>query len=286
MLHTRTYEPSEGEILYHYCDADAFAAINKSRRIRLSDLFSMNDFMEMHWGYHIWELAASELMKEVGEPFLDEIDTVIHSNGFYLLLVGSCFSLDGDVLSQWRAYSKDGMGYSIGFEAIVLAQLQIRPLRVLYDKTQQIEEAKAFIRAIHEVEALQEVNYGADFRRTCATFACDLASFKNPAFEEEQEVRIVHALDFVESSKSVKLVDAGGHAFENDVEGEEVQFRMKDSRPVAYIDIDFSNDGKINPVKEVFLGPKNNSNPIGISIFLETIGIDNVKVRMSKASYK
>lgn len=286
MLHNRIFEPKEGENLYHYCDGNAFAAICDSRKIRLNDLFTMNDFMELHWGYHIWELAAGEMLEEVGKDFLDKIDEIVSESGFHLLLVGSCFSLDGDVLSQWRAYSNDGSGYAIGFDAKLFPDLPVRPLRVLYDKTQQIEEAKLFIRSIHHVENEEKVKFGEDFFTACATFACDLAAFKNPAFAEEKEVRIVHVLDFERSNKTLKLVDHGGIAFDQDVPGEVVKFRMKNDIPVAYIDIDFMNDGKMNPIKEVVLGPRNEALLMGISVYLETLGIGDVKIRKSKASYR
>lgn len=286
MLHNRIYEPKVGERLYHYCDGNSFAAICSSGRLRLNDLFAMNDFMELHWGYHIWELAAGEMLDEVGKDFLDKIDEIVSDSGFHLLLVGSCFSLDGDVLSQWRAYSNDGSGYAIGFDATVLPKLQVRPLRVLYDKRQQIEEAKLFIKSIHHVKKKEELKFGSDFFNACAVFACDLAAFKNPAFSEEKEIRIVHVLDFVPSNQTLKLVDKGGEAFDQAVAGEEVKFRMKDEIPVAYIDIDFTNAGKINPVKDVVLGPKNNAIVPGISIFLETLGVGNVNIRQSKATYR
>lgn len=101
--------------------------------MRFSDLFSMNDFLEMHWGYHVWEKAATELLEIVGRDFLDEIDKILHTSGVCGLPVGSCFSLNGDVLSQWRAYADDGHGYAIGFDATTLLKLPIRPLKVLYD---------------------------------------------------------------------------------------------------------------------------------------------------------
>ncbi len=50
MLIPRIYEPNDEKILYHYCDASAFHAICTNKKMRFSDLFSMNDFMEMHWG--------------------------------------------------------------------------------------------------------------------------------------------------------------------------------------------------------------------------------------------
>lgn len=286
MLYSRVYEPKPDELLFHYCNGESFLSIFKSRKLRLSDLFAMNDFMELHWGYHIWELAAGELIKEVGKEFLDKIDDVIHSNGFNTLLVGSSLSTDGDVLSQWRAYSNDGKGYAIGFDAMVFANLPVRQLRVLYNKPEQINEAKAFIKAIHEVEQSQTEQFGSDFGRMCALFACDLASFKNPAFAEEKEVRIVHALALKRSNEFLKLHDEGGIAFGKKAKGQKVEFRMKGETPVAYLDIDFSNNGKLNPIKEVILGPKNHALPSGISIFMETLGLGNVTIRQSKASYR
>lgn len=286
MLISRVYEPNDEDILYHYCDAFAFHAICTYKKMRFSDLFSMNDFMEMHWGYSIWEQAATELLDEVGKDFLDEIDEVIHSAGMLGLLVASCYSLDGDVLSQWRAYADDGKGYVIGFSAKNLIELPVRPLKILYEKKKQVEEVKNTIRALYEVEKDEEEKFGSDFRRTCFTLAFDLAGFKNPAFAEEKEVRMVHVLDFEPSNDSMRLKDAGGHSFGKDCEGLPVLFRMRDNIPIAFIEQDFSNSGNINPIKEVIIGPKNDVLPSAISIFLETIGIGSVKIKKSKASYR
>jgi hypothetical protein len=286
MLIPRVYEPNDEKILYHYCDASAFHAICTNKKMRFSDLFSMNDFMEMHWGYSIWEQAATELLDEIEEDFLDKIDEVIHSSGIYGLLVASCYSLDGDVLSQWRAYANDGQGYVIGFRAKNLIELPIRPLRVLYNQQEQIEELKNIIRALHEVEESEETKFGSDFQTTCFTLAFDLAAFKNPAFAEEKEVRLVHVLDFEKSNNFLRLSDAGGHSFGKGCEGMPVLFRMRDNTPVAFIEQDFTNSGKVNPIKEVIIGPKNHVLPTAISVFLETIGIGSVKVTKSKASYR
>src|SRR5687768_12796503 len=137
MLVSRVYKPADDAILYHYCDAAAFQAICTSRNMRFSDLFSLNDWLEIHWGYSIWEAAATQLLDKVGRPFLDEIDKIIHTSGMCGLPVASCYSLDGDVLSQWRAYADDGRGYAIGFKAKDLLKLPVRPLKVLYNRDEQ-----------------------------------------------------------------------------------------------------------------------------------------------------
>jgi hypothetical protein len=61
---------------------------------------------------------------------------------------------------------------------------------------------------------------------------------------------------------------------------------MRKSTPVAFMDIDFSNDGKASPIVEVMLGPKNYSLPSGISVILETLGIGKVNITNSLASYR
>lgn len=55
---------------------------------------------------------------------------------------------------------------------------------------------------------------------------------------------------------------------------------------MPYIDIDFTNNGKINPIKEILLGAKNTASELSVSTFLETISIENVLISKSQVSYK
>lgn len=282
MIQTREFKPTKNEIIYHYCDANAFHSICTNRKLWFNDLFSMNDSLEIQWGYSIWEEAASVKMKKYGKEFLDEIDKILHFSGFQGLLLANCFSTNGDVLSQWRAYANDGKGYVIGFDAKELLNLPVKALQVSYNKEQQIKEASAVIDMLYHIKQdnLEE------FKTYCYLFGYDLSSFKNPTFIEEKEIRLIHLLDFKRSNKSFKLVDEGGRYFGEERKGEEVKFRIKEDIPTPYIELDFSNNGKTNPIKEVIIGPKNSVKETAISIFLETIGIENVIIGKSKASYR
>lgn len=288
MIDKRVYKPKRNALLYHYCDANTFHAICTNKTVRLCDLFSMNDFMEMHWGYSIWEKAATELFPQVGQEFLDKIDEIIHISGLKGILLASCFSLDGDVLSQWRAYADDGNGFAIGFKATDILKLSIRALSVQYDEKKQINEVKEVIKKIYDIEKSipQKDKYGNDFREICYLLAYDLASYKNPAFSEEKEVRIVHLANFEKSNNSLKIVDHGGTSFGEESKGQEIKFLMSQNAPKTYIDLDFSNKGKVFPIKEVIIGPKNSVLRNAISIYLETLNIGNVIVKNSKASYR
>lgn len=282
MIISREYKPKENDLIYHYCDSNAFFAICTNRKLWMNDLHSMNDFMELHWGYSIWEQSANTRIEKYGKEFLDEIDEVIHFSGFQSLLLANCFSTDKDVLSQWRAYADDGKGYVIGFNAKELLGLPIRALQVLYDKEQQIKEATATIDALYQLKQ-EDSN---EFKTFCNVFGYDLSAFKNPAFIEEKEIRLIHLLDFKKSNDFMKLVDKGGIYFGEDRKGEEIKFKIKQDIPTPYIELDFSNNNKINPIKEVVIGPKNEVMKTAIRIFLETIGIEKVEINKSNASYR
>lgn len=274
MIISREYKPKENDLIYHYCDSNAFFAICTNRKLWMNDLHSMDDFMELHWGYSIWEQSANTRIEKYGKEFLDEIDEVIHFSGFQSLLLANCFSTDKDVLSQWRAYADDGKGYVIGFNAKELLGLPIRALQVLYDKEQQIKEATATIDALYQLKQ-EDSN---EFKTFCNVFGYDLSAFKNPAFIEEKEIRLIHLLDFKKSNDFMKLVDKGGIYFGEDRKGEEIKFKIKQDIPTPYIELDFSNNNKINPIKEVVIGPKNEVMKTAIRIFLETIGIERVEI--------
>ncbi len=246
----------------------------------------MNDFMEVHWGYQVWEKAAGSLIDEVGKEFLDGIDAVIHVSGLKALALASCMSRKGDVLSQWRAYGGDGTGYAIGFNASELVQLPVQPLCIEYNLDKQVKEAQAFIRAIHEVESNENVKQSSHFINACARFAFALNSFKNPAFLEEDEVRLIHLVNFESSNGSLRLVDPGGTAFGKPVATLDVGFHMSGSTPVAHLDIPFTGTECLCPIAEVVLGPKNDSMLRGVSVMLETMGLANVRVWKSEASYR
>jgi len=74
-----------------------------------------------------------------------------------------------------------------------------------------VQLSKAFVKA----------KYGNEFNTFSYLFGFDLSSFKNPAFSEEQEIRLIHLLDFKPSNKFLKLEDAGGIYFGEEKKGEE-----------------------------------------------------------------
>lgn len=285
MLFGRTYKPKKDEIIYHYCTPDAFFAIVQNRKLWFSDVFSMNDSLEVHWGYRIFEKASSELLSNIPKIFFDEVDKEVIDAGKNVLPLVACFSLDGDVLSQWRAYAADGHGFALGFSAEEMIKLPIRPLRVLYDEKQQVEEMKAQLLALYDTEKEEGFSYGADFAKACHFMATDLCAFKNPAFKEEQEVRLAHAVIFKHQSKGISLASVGGYRNKKEEGPSKIVFRMKGETPVPHVEMTYSDNTHGSPLREVVLGPTNRNSVTNVEVFLTTIGYENIRIRKSLASY-
>lgn len=286
MLLQRKYNYQDSEVLYHYCSAETFMAISATKCLRFSDLFSMNDFMEVHWGYQIWERAANDLLPTIGQQFLDEVDEIIHVASGRALTLAACLSKKGDVLSQWRSYANDGCGFAIGFKANVIGQLPVTSLSIEYDQVAQVDEVKRFIEQLYKDETEAKNQRGQRFVEECSHLAVALASFKNPAFVEEDEVRLIHLVGFRESNSSFRVVDLGGIAFGKQSPPKNIEFHLVRNTPVPHLDISLDAGDGSSPIAEIVIGPKNDSLPSAVSIYLETIDMPNVKVKKSLASYR
>jgi hypothetical protein len=287
MIPHRHFKPADNQILYHYCTPATFLAICQNRKLRFSDLNSMNDFMELHWGYHqVWLPVANKVLDELGRDFIDSVDSILSQSSLHLVRLASCFSKEADVLSQWRAYAGDGAGYCIGFHASHLAKLAVRPLEVEYSHQEQCDEVEWTLRELARIHK-EDPGTADEFFATCANLAADLAAYKNPAFAEEGEVRLLHLLNVDwDDMQRPRLKSAGGESFGIELQPLEVVYTMRGSVPVPHVDLGFDDPEGAHPIVEVILGPKNDAIPVGVNIFLETLGLDNVQVRRSGASYR
>lgn len=125
MLFNRLKQPEDEGITFHYCSGATFYSIITSRTIRFSDINLLNDADEARWGYDVFLQAANRILNRDDIPeiipivpvdFIDRVDKVWHDSSFKITSFLSCFSIQGDSLSQWRAYADDGRGFSIGFD--------------------------------------------------------------------------------------------------------------------------------------------------------------------------
>jgi hypothetical protein len=191
MIQDRLYTPSDDELIYHYCRPEPFLEIINSRSIWLSASYTLNDVSERSWGYSIFAKAAGILERETGSEFIKKIFEPVIAGYLHSMLMIACFSLEADVLSQWRAYADDGRGFAIGFSP-KLMQIPAKPLRVLYDEDAQMQELIGNLKHVYDVERSTGFKYGDQFQNHLFHMGLDLCAYKHPAFREEREIRLAH----------------------------------------------------------------------------------------------
>jgi hypothetical protein len=314
MLRDVRFEPTEGALLYHYCSPATLHAIIQNKTIRLADISQMNDSMELQWGLDLLGVEVerrSDLTE--GAKYLLERAMQHVQNGAVCL--ASCLSTQGDVLSQWRAYADNGAGFSVGFEAESFETLPVTMFEVCYDPASQRERVSEMVSKIIEMdlhlgdESADELLFGPlaellgiaendegenlasldavtqrrlyIMERASLYGTYDLAAFKNPAFSEESEVRVVH-LARVNDDADLRVTLLGMDADWHSKRIPELRFAMRGSSPICYLDAPFPAE----MIKEVVIGPRAQVTEVALQRFLATSGFPDVTVRRSVASYR
>lgn len=278
---------------YHYCSTETFRQIMTNKTVWLSSLKSSNDSMEGKWTASIIRLVA----EETGVPASDfeEFSSLVNVVEDIFDCLGFCMSGDKDMLSQWRGYADDGRGVSIGFSDSFLARVvgQPRTIRlhhVVYDLAEQkqivaetVSEAKKLI----EAGALRKPSRGTVLTpKTTEEFGEDEEhyrklnnelffcltllekswfSLKNPAFKEENEVRLSRTF----------------------WQPEPTDYRTFNGRLVPYTIVPFPEMPNGEPIiEQIVLGPKNTTPLHVVNGFLRRCGFHDVPVDPSSASYR
>jgi Protein of unknown function (DUF2971) len=287
MLSDRFYRPANNELIYHYCSSAAFLEIVSSRTMWLSAYDSLNDSTERGWGYNIFRKSIAQVRGEIDKAFIEAITSIVDKAYSTAMVMIASYSLDSDVLSQWRAYADDGRGFAIGFSPNQM-ELPAKPLRVLYEQDQQIGELLGNIRHCNRHEKSIGFKYNDEFKSHFFQIGLDFCAYKHPSFREEKEIRYVHVSGQWEEGKSSKLVSMGARDHDGKLLSEpvKVRFRAGNGNIIPYVAIDYTNRGTKLPVKEIVLGPRNPNSEKRVEVFLNTIGVSGVAVRRSEGTYK
>lgn len=273
------------KILYHYCSVETFYNIIVNKTLWLTDSFSTNDYMENRWiNKKIDELLPKYINNDNSQRFKNVFDQYMINN--YIPFI-SCFSEDGDLLSQWRAYANDGRGVSIGFNTDYFGIKHSLPLtmaafdehsiglhEVYYDnKTQEdiINNLLNDVSASKEMSQNQIIEIATQLKRYSYIF-------KNPAFFEEREWRIIHTPSIFGSLKGdpTKIIGAIS----------DCKFRVTPNDIAPYFLLPFSEQKSISPIAEIILGPKNQMEMYKIRTFLSMNDLNGIDIKYSKSSYR
>jgi hypothetical protein len=263
------------EVVYHYCNATAFYSILTKRALWLGSVLCMNDYMEQR---HLLG-KAKRLLKELAEGETGRFVSPLirYFDRAKLTPFACCLSMEGDLLSQWRAYADDGKGFSIGFRSDDLRQAAARhshPVAVWsveYEDARQMELLRVGIDRYVSL-ATQGQAKVEDILSTLLYAWSLSAGCKHHGFREEREVRVILA-----------LAEDATMTSENPTK---MQFRVANSQVVSYFTLDLSETA----IAEIRLGPKNaaRDDDSHLRWFLEENGYgrDRVRIVPSEATYR
>jgi hypothetical protein len=290
------YTPKSGELLYHYCSAQTFMSIIRTRTIRFGDINMMNDSEEFRWGYKVFirgvnRFLSREKLSEkapvIPKEFFDAVDEVVSSVQLAAHPFVACFSKEPDSLEQWRAYGDDGRGFAIAFAAEKLERLPVTMFDVLYDQEEQLREMMAWLIVLYdEYQKIESEDSRNEFRLSCADLGMMFTRFKHPTFKAEQEVRCVHALQLIKTERGArKFVDPGGERGGVVFEGQQVGFYVRDGHLTAHVDLPMDVNGT-SPIEAVVTGPKNHGGTANLLLYLASEGFEDIRFAHSTIPYR
>ena len=281
---------------YYYCSLETFLNIIKNKEIYLSDPLKMNDKSEIRWYLNrlndkqnndgvCFSILESMKIRSGLDFSYDNLLDILNFKGQKSIYI-SCFSKKPDLLSQWRAYADNGNGVSIGFDLDKLAiadnfliQEVIYTDNIIEDVVENDVEivADQIGTVIDKYEITDKATQIEVFLHELIPV---LAKYKNPAFKEEKEIRLIYCDDL----KFEKILDSYG-AFKDKWETKKLthDFRTINNNDITeFVKLNF----EPTSIKEIYIGPKcllNNNNILNISQTL--LGIEP-EITPSISSYR
>lgn len=297
------------ELIYHYCSGATFKELIQKRTIRFSDITKSNDSAELRWiTKYITPIFNEEYEIAKTNPLFKDAcqktDFVMLFNKFvdtyfthalsgkekFFWFYASCFSLEGDMLSQWRGYADDGRGFSIGFNRKKFENystsgfelLSIHSGEVEYDKKKHegvvrdsIKKLLSAIIADIEKKELSRESLLHKYKRCFQELIEKAVFIKNPFFLEEKEWRMcVWTFKEFSDSNDILLVNNGIP------EKYTLEFQNRNNQFVSFFDLKFTP----NTVERIIVGPKNKTDLSDLSMVLRSNGF-NCKLEKSDGTY-
>ncbi|TCT10903.1 DUF2971 domain-containing protein [Paralcaligenes ureilyticus] len=304
-------------ILYHYCSPEAFLSIIQGKKLWLSRINNMSDYMEGSWIVGIIDEILPSLAQEFGREAAQQVVGQYNRDKFSPYVC--CFSEDGDMLSQWRGYANDGYGFSIGFNSEFFPSTTGIPRQAFTEETKlwlckveyQLDVQQNFIRRLLEL-AMRDVTAKAGeiplgVQEQIAYMSAKMSAknngislpeipcgglhelirqltgyaviAKNPAFHEEREHRLIHAPLVIADRTTNQTTDSR-------FEISDPKHRVTNNRICAYYEFDLSEYINKGIIAEIVKGPKNGTSDNDLAAIFGKMERTDIPIRQSKASYR
>jgi len=226
-------------IIFHYTSQEGLLGIIRDKALWLSSIRHLSDATEFSYAVELARtklnsllLAERSSLTTYYGALLEKLDAFQNLQ----LFVGS-FSEQADLLSQWRAYTPNGIGFSIGFEydhlKAMASNQKLEIMKCTYDRSEHDAIVEDLIR-LGGTLVEDDVHKGA-----LAAFFVGLLNFapalKDPSFSEEQEWRVVNNM-----GRTKDLTP---------------KFRAGESMLVPYHEFKLAKDNQKMPISRIIVGP-------------------------------
>jgi len=195
------------DILYHYTDLNGLTGILQNKGFWLSEAKYLNDKEELFNGCNLTiELIKSLINKKrysIFREVLLETISLLKKSEFKNYFITS-FTSKADNLEQWRAYSKNGSGVSVGFntkQKTSFPHFMLGPVWMLH---KVIYDDNVKCRILHLIIFKYFYEFKKDVQKNSKYIDVDdyaqslnqslthtFINFKHKSFKEEKEVRLV-----------------------------------------------------------------------------------------------
>lgn len=272
--------------VYHYTDLEGMKSILEHRKLWATHSAFMNDSQEGVFAHERFASVLRDVAPDRAEAIAAILndDDLIKKNGVYL----TCFSAEPDLLSQWRAYAKDGFGFALGIDAARLPAATLGggwsgPVmhEVIYPRAEDTFFSDLARFAVKEHQQASED--GASRRRLAFTLWLlrqGATRFKQPGFSEEREWRLVWL-------PSLPSADPAGETNEASRAPKSLlRFRSSARGFVPYLEwpVDDGDEGSL--IRRIVIGPKRGAERWVLEEFLDRLGYTNVQIVCSEVSYR
>jgi len=275
------FDSLKGKVIYHYCNPDSFLKIIENKCIWLSANNNMNDYTERgEWFSKAFHKVLDRKKNDFGDISYQKIIDIIKTINKIKYI--SCFSKSKDSLSQWRAYAQNGEGVAIGFrfdetEIKIIDHFPKPPtlldeLNIYLSKIEYINLDKLEMIINNSLPLCMDDNI---INEELFMYLIQIYNIiKNPAFKEEEEVRLIYSPNIDKLYKITNPLPGKNNS--------ELKYRIASDFLTSYFEYSIKND----IFNEVVLGPKNKFTDEDIATFLGLHGLGDVKITRSSATYR
>lgn len=280
------------DTVYHYCSIETFFSIITTKKLWLTYSNNTNDYLENRWIDTYINGYVRQNLNDTNKDLFQKVLLNYQINKIPTFIC--CFSEDGDMLSQWRAYANDGLGVSIGFNvkyfmeshnirygfpyatAAINKSRSISLNKIIYDKATQKQKVEEIFSNLSDINDTYYDSVALPLAKLAYIF-------KSPSFYEEKEWRIIHT-PLLFGDRTSKVTSSKGMIVGSI---SDCCFRYTSSTISPYFTLPiYEKENNVHPINEIIIGPKSKLERDCLMMFLEENKFWGISVKNSEIPYR